>query len=140
MKKQILSKILQLLKKWPFLIFFFTATVIYPETYYVATDGLDSNPGTHVLPWETFEHAFSTMSGGDTTIIKNGSYDQQIISYYGSGIPVGTEEAYTLIKAENDWGVEVSQELRLSPASFIHIQGIHFLSEGLLQVLIILRS
>jgi hypothetical protein len=109
---------------------FFTAAAVYSETYYVATDGLDSNPGTHDLPWETFEHTFSTMSGGDTIVIKDGSYDQQIISYYGSGIPVGTEETYTLIKAENDWGVEVSQELRLSPASFIHIQGIHFLSGG----------
>lgn len=122
---------------------FLTASAVYPETYYVATGGLDSNPGTYGEPWATFEHAYPSMHSGDTLIIRNGTYDQvfhggdrtydqEIFSHYGEGIPSGTSNAYTVIKAENDWGVTVADELLITPGSYIHIQGIHFDEGGFL--------
>jgi len=43
-------------------------------TYYVATSGLDSNPGTQALPWATLQKAVDTIAAGDTIIVKPGVY------------------------------------------------------------------
>ncbi len=98
-------------------------------TYYVATDGADANPGTSAQPWATFAHAVDRMSGGDTLLIRDGSYDQAIDHYYGEGIPTGAPGAYTVIRAEHDWGVRVTRPLRIggNDPSYIQIQGIHFM-------------
>lgn len=44
------------------------------ETYYVATTGDDSDPGTEAQPWATVVKAASTMVAGDTTYVKSGTY------------------------------------------------------------------
>jgi len=44
-------------------------------TYYVATNGNDSNAGTSTSsPWLTFNHAATVVNAGDTTIVENGTY------------------------------------------------------------------
>ena len=44
------------------------------ETYYVATDGTDSNPGTEERPFETLGRGVRGLSPGDTLYVKNGTY------------------------------------------------------------------
>ena len=44
------------------------------NTYYVATNGSDSNPGTLAKPWLTPQHAANTMVAGDTCYIEAGTY------------------------------------------------------------------
>ncbi|HWO02254.1 MAG TPA: PKD domain-containing protein [Blastocatellia bacterium] len=44
------------------------------NTYYVATSGSNSNPGTQPLPWLTIQHAVDTIVPGDTIIVQPGSY------------------------------------------------------------------
>jgi len=46
----------------------------FATTYYVATNGSDSNPGTSAQPWATLQHAADTMQPGDTTLIRTGTY------------------------------------------------------------------
>lgn len=69
-------------------------------TYYVSPAGSDSNPGTSGNPWQTLSYATSKMSGGDTLILKDGTY-------YGRKNkllpPSGSPGNYTVIKAESDW-------------------------------------
>ena len=43
-------------------------------TYYVATDGDDSNPGTESQPWRTIQKAAATLVADDTVYIKPGVY------------------------------------------------------------------
>ncbi len=43
-------------------------------TYYVATNGSDSNPGTITQPWLTFQKGFSSISAGDILYIRGGTY------------------------------------------------------------------
>ena len=43
-------------------------------TYYVATNGNDSNPGTEARPWESVDKAADTMVAGDTVYVKQGTY------------------------------------------------------------------
>ena len=48
-------------------------------TYYVATDGSNSDPGTVGEPWLTMTYAESQLSDGDTVIVRGGSYKENFI-------------------------------------------------------------
>ena len=52
----------------------FAAGSALATTYYVATDGSDSDPGTESQPWATLQHAVDTIAAGDTIIVKSGTY------------------------------------------------------------------
>jgi len=43
-------------------------------TYFVATNGSDSYPGTSGQPWLTLQHAVDAISAGDTIVVKDGTY------------------------------------------------------------------
>lgn len=47
-------------------------------TYYVATNGADSNPGTLALPWRTVQKAASTLGPGDTALVRGGIYSERV--------------------------------------------------------------
>ena len=57
----------------------------HAATYYVATTGSDSNPGTEKQPWRTIAYAVTTMIAGDTTYVKAGTYDEREIRFRRSG-------------------------------------------------------
>ncbi len=63
------------------------------NTFYVAPDGKDSNPGTLELPWATWTRAFTAAKAGDIVYFRGGVYKDlgtQRIS--GGNPPSGTEE------------------------------------------------
>ncbi len=50
-----------------------------PDTYYVAPDGDDRNPGTRERPWRTPEQAGRQAGPGDTVLFEPGVYRGQLI-------------------------------------------------------------
>jgi hypothetical protein len=48
------------------------------DTYYVATNGADSNPGTLEQPFKTIQMAASLASPGDTVLIRAGTYRETV--------------------------------------------------------------
>jgi hypothetical protein len=54
-------------------------------TYYVATTGSNSNPGTSTKPWRTVTHAVWKMVAGDTTYVRGGTYKEGHIQFGRSG-------------------------------------------------------
>lgn len=50
----------------------------YKGTYYVATNGSDSNPGTFALPYATLNKALSVVAAGETIYMRGGTYDANI--------------------------------------------------------------
>ena len=58
-------------------------------TYYVATNGNDSNPGTNTQPVRTIKKGVSLLSAGDTLFVKSGTYFETILSSQMT-IPNGT--------------------------------------------------
>jgi len=50
------------------------AQVSDAATYYVATNGNDSNPGTEAQPWRTLQKAAASVQAGDTVRIRAGNY------------------------------------------------------------------
>src|SRR5689334_15822829 len=43
-------------------------------TYYVATNGSDSNAGTITSPWKTLQKAVASVASGDTVNLRGGTY------------------------------------------------------------------
>jgi len=67
----------------------------YGATYYVATTGSDSNPGTQAQPWATLQHAVETIAAGDTILVTPGTYAGCRIELSGAAGAVKTIKAQT---------------------------------------------
>lgn len=104
---------------------------MFAKTFYIAASGgSDWHPGTLSKPWATFDHALSSMVGGDTLIVGDGTYYQAILPKARNS---GNAKAYTIIKAQNDGKATVDGS-KVSPApdatlfmyrlSYIQIEGL----------------
>ena len=67
----------------------------FATTYYVATNGNDSNPGTSTQPWATLQKAVNTINPGDTALVRPGTYLGCRISRSGQAGAVCTLAAET---------------------------------------------
>src|SRR4030042_2815262 len=64
----------------------FPTTTTYPptstpsmlRTFYIATNGNDSNPGTLSSPWRTIGKGVSSITAGDTLYIRGGTYNEVV--------------------------------------------------------------
>jgi hypothetical protein len=54
------------------------------SSFYVATTGNDSNPGTQAAPWRTIQHAANTARAGSTVNVRGGTYEE-LVSINASG-------------------------------------------------------
>lgn len=113
------------------LIFLLWATTVHAATYYLATTGGDAgHTGATGDPWATFAYAFGQMSGGDTLIVKDGTYDQVM-----RDPPSGSAGAYTIVKAEHD-GLAILQittsayMLFLVGRSYVQVEGFKFINNA----------
>lgn len=59
-------------------IFLFLDAECFPQTYYVAKNGDDYNPGTQAEPWATIQKEADVMVPGDTVLIKAGVYNERV--------------------------------------------------------------
>jgi hypothetical protein len=93
-----------------FIILLFS-NYLYASTYYVCgnssscgsswSSGSDNYSGkSESAPFATITKGISSMSGGDTLVVGNGTYSEQV-----KGIPTGSSSQYTTVKAEHDFGV-----------------------------------
>jgi len=89
-------------------------------TYYASTTGSGTTCSSG-LPC-TLSGGIGKMASGDTLILKDGSYNVVI-----SGEPNGSSGGYTVIKAENDGGVVITQPFTLTHTnSYIQFEGLKF--------------
>jgi hypothetical protein len=73
-------------------------------TYYVATTGLDTNPGTEANPLRTITQCKNMAYAGDTCLIAPGSYYERIVTIRGGtsgpdGIPRTADDLRLIYKA-----------------------------------------
>ncbi|MBZ0294258.1 MAG: right-handed parallel beta-helix repeat-containing protein [Anaerolineae bacterium] len=48
------------------------------NTYYVARNGRDSNPGTEAKPFRSIRHGMQMLQPGDTLLVKKGTYAEEL--------------------------------------------------------------
>ena len=99
-----------------FLFFFLTsAGAVKGTTFYVATNGSDSNPGTITQPFQTLQKGANLLNPGDILYVRGGIYQQTVtfdrsgtatapiqILAYPSEIPIVDGDNYRL--PTGDWG------------------------------------
>ncbi|OGS21683.1 MAG: hypothetical protein A2252_11805 [Elusimicrobia bacterium RIFOXYA2_FULL_39_19] len=68
------------MKKLLILIFAFLFFIPFLNSavYYVSPAGLDSHPGTQSSPWQTIQYAVDSIKKGDTVLINDGTYVENI--------------------------------------------------------------
>lgn len=90
-----------------FILFGFSASA-NAATYYVATTGNDSNPGTLAFPFLTIQKAADIVNPGDTVLVGDGTYTDTdgngTVVYVRRG---GTSGGYITFKSINKWGAVV---------------------------------
>lgn len=94
------------------LVLSLSTVIVHAETYYVATTGSDSNPGTSDRPWRNPQKcAASPIKAGDTCIVRKGSYTDStgngIVVYVPGSSPAGTASQPITIKSEIPLGAAI---------------------------------
>ena len=100
------------------------------QTYYIGLNGSDANNGlSQSAAWRTFSHAWTQLDPGDTLLILNGTYTEQINPVYAEG----TAGAPITIKALNDGQVTIDGQSSRVPVSLTHWSGDeYFVIEGII--------
>ena len=95
------------------LVLLFLSTCLNAATYYVATTGSDSNPGTLAQPFLTPQRGVNAAGPGDTIIVRDGTYpggcgstDSFAVSINKAGAP----DAWITLMAENQWGATLDSQ------------------------------
>lgn len=117
-----------------FLVFFSLTGSASADTHYVAKTGNDG--GNTCLnqnsPCLTIARGISQMSGGDTLIVGDGTYDEQI-----TNMPSGSVNAYTTIQAQNLHGATVTglsefqSSISVAYKSYVKVDGFKANGNGL---------
>ncbi len=66
------------------ILFLCSSLYLSGATYYVATNGNDSNAGTISSPWLTWQKGFSSLKAGDVLYIRGGTYTGVLGAYSGT--------------------------------------------------------
>lgn len=85
-------------------------------TYYVATTGSDTNPGSLAAPFKTIPYGYSKLNPGDTLIVKSGIYSEYQKDYGVHFNRSGTVNAPITVKSEVPGGAII--DLLNKPDSF----------------------
>jgi parallel beta-helix repeat protein len=88
------------------------------NTYYVATNGADANPGTESQPWRTIRKAAGTAVAGDTVYIRGGTYNERV-SLQNSGIE--RQPVTPVVLSEGNKATFSSNLNNAQPGDFLYI-------------------
>lgn len=97
------------------------------NTYYVATDGDDLNPGTETKPFRTIQHAVDIVRAGDRVLIMSGIYNEEVVIDGKSGTASNfiTLQSYDLNnKAVIDGQNTLVHNILITNSSYIRIKGL----------------
>jgi hypothetical protein len=84
-----------------------------PNTYYVSANGSNHfGTGTSANPWKTIGYGIGRLAGGDTLIVKRGTYTGT--ANFIQGMPAGSPGRYTLIMAEAPMEVRIQSTTSVS--------------------------
>jgi len=91
----------------------------YAATYYVSSAGNDAYSGSASSPWGTIQKCANTINGGDTCIVRDGTYTENV-----SITRAASSGSLMYFKAENTHGAVVSGRFTISNAAhYVKLEG-----------------
>jgi parallel beta helix pectate lyase-like protein len=100
------------------------------SSFYVATTGDDSNPGTQTAPWRTVQHAANTAHAGSTVNMRGGIYEELVTIKTSGNATDGfiTFRSYpgetAILDAEHFTPSSRSAVLTIHDKSYVRIEGL----------------
>jgi hypothetical protein len=98
-------------------------------SFYVATSGNDSNPGTQAAPWRTIQHAADAARAGSTVNVRSGVYEE-LVSINASGNSTDgfiTYRSYpgetAILDAEHSAPTDRTGVLTIHNQSYVRVEG-----------------
>lgn len=116
-----------------FLLSLLGALPAFAQTFYVATNGSDSNPGTLAAPWQTIKKAADTLVAGQTVYIRAGTYKETVTATRSGTAAAGyiTYSAYPGdAKPVLDGGGTSWIQFNINGQSYIRISGLRLQNGG----------
>jgi Right handed beta helix region len=98
-------------------------------SFYVATTGNNSNPGTQSAPWRTFQYAADTARAGSTVNVRSGIYEELVSINVSGNATDGfiTFRSYpgetAILEAEHFVPADRSGVLTIKNQSYVRIEG-----------------
>jgi hypothetical protein len=103
------------------------------NTYYVSKIGNDKNDGSFSSPWRTVKYAWRNSGGGDTVLVRQGTYTGYEIWLHKNTQGSGIENQFWILKAYTA-EVPIFENCRIIiDDSYVRIQGFHFSGTSFLQ-------
>lgn len=117
-----------------------THSLIY-NTYYVTKNGNDNNTGTEESPWLTITKATNTLVAGDTVLIKEGTYNENVlIKNSGSPGKIITFTAYPGDSVTIDGkGLSVDMYdglVQIPGSSYVKLSGLRVINSGFTGIMV----
>ena len=97
----------------------------------MSTTGDDSSPGSLDQPWLTVQHALDTLAPGETALVREGTYDENLrMTRDGTDAKPITIANYPVERAvlRPEGGLENSFPIEIDSASYFRLHG--FVIEG----------
>jgi hypothetical protein len=97
------------------------------RTFYVATNGSDSGPGTRDRPWRTVQHAFDRLRPGQRALVRGGTYVHDHVvergGTRGAPITVAAVPGERVVLHAASGGGDTYPLRITSGAAFVRVQG-----------------
>jgi len=116
-----------------FILIQFIHTISVADTYYISPTGNDNNPGSLTSPWHTVGHAWRNSGGGDTILVRAGTYSEvQLWFHMNSQGSTNEQQLWTLKAYPGE--VPVFTDTRfIVDGDYIRIQGLHLTGTSFIQ-------
>jgi hypothetical protein len=108
------------IKPWMGVICFLVVlfpSIVSGATYYVANSGDDTSPGSEAVPWATIQKCANTINGGDTCIVRDGSYTENVTVSRS-----GASGSLIYIRAENNRQAVVNGKISIT-GNYVRVEG-----------------
>ena len=116
-----------------FLLSLLGALPAFAQTFYVATNGSDKDPGTLAKPWQTIKKAADTLVAGQTVYIRAGTYKETVTATRSGTAAAGyiTYSAYPGdAKPVLDGGGTSWIQFNINGQSYIRVNGLRLQNGG----------
>ena len=103
------------------------------ETYYVSSTGNDLNNGNVNSPWHTIAAAWVNSGGGDTVLVREGTYTESQIWFHPNSQGPGIKNQFWTLMAHPGEKVQFVNCRFIIDAGYVRIQGLEFSGTSFLQ-------
>ena len=116
-----------------YILIIFFPILTFADIFYISTYGNDNNNGSITSPWRTVNHAWNNSGGGDTVLIREGTFTESQIWLATARRGIGIENSYWTLKNYPGEIPTLINTRFIIDDDNIRVQGLHFTGTSFIQ-------